>query len=135
MLALAASAGLCGCVGVPDVAARSRIPVDSPINAEVARVKANPGPYPTFADIPTAPADLRAQGSWTQSQAEIETGAGVLTSLQAPAADGRSDAWAKSTRAGAGLDSISPPPADNAARIEAYAAQLRERATPPPKPR
>jgi hypothetical protein len=135
LLALAASAGLGGCVAVPDVAARSRIPVDSPLNAEVARVKANPGPFPSFANIPSVPADLRPSGSWTQTQTTLEASAGALAAIPVPPADGQSDAWAKTTRAAAGLDAITPPPADNTARIEAYAAQLRERATPPPKPR
>jgi hypothetical protein len=134
-LALTAALILCGCASETDMAARSKIPPNSPLTAAIAAAKAEPLPAPTFRDIPMNPPDVRPATAWEQSATALEGANRELVAVAAiPVELPDPEAWGKRTAAAVGLDSITPPGPNNAAELEAYARELRERATPPPPP-
>ena len=127
---LAASAGalLAGCVGNPF--ADSRIDQTSPIAPEVARVTRQDAPFPTFAAIPKRPTDLRPVAQYGQSARAVLAAGDALVAATEPSTwtlQG-TDAFAEKSRRDAGPQVEPPAPGD----AEAFARELRERATPPP---
>jgi hypothetical protein len=130
-----AAASLCACATESDIAKRSQIAPGSAVDKAVAEAKTHPGPAPTFAQFPKKPTDMRPAASWTQGTAALKAEAAQLTAVvNQPAEMPDPDAYAKRLRAASGLDQITPPGPENAAQLDAYARELRERATPPPLP-
>lgn len=129
-------AGLCGCASESDIARRSKIDPGSPIAVAIAKAHAEPLPAPTFADIPKAPKDMRPASSWDQASTRLRTAQQQLTAETArPSEIGDPEALAQQLRATPGLATLAPPGPNNAAELEAFARELRERATPPPPPK
>ena len=134
-LALGASA----CVLPAKVRGMSNLPVDpnSPVAKDVIEASRHPGPYPSFADIPEVPTDIRPVSEWRAAvldlkhrQARLGAEAGAL-----PPALTDTDAYAALHRSKAGAQPTDIPPEDAEQRTRAYAQSLRERATPPPPPK
>jgi len=126
---------LAGCASESDMAARSKIPPNSPLAAAIEQATTQPLPAPSFRDIPMKPPQMRAAGAWEQSATALQGQGRELAGIAAmPVELPDPEAWGKRTAAAVGLDSITPPGPNNAAELEAYARELRERATPPPPP-
>jgi hypothetical protein len=93
-------------------------------------------PYPTFAQIPPLPTDVRSMAAWKASVLKIKgDGAQLAAAASAePWTLGDTDGWAAGERAKA-----APPPAvttsSSQADTEAFAAAMRARAMPPPRKR
>ena len=126
---------LAGCATETDMAARSKIPPNSPLAEAVAATKTNPPPAPSFRNIPMNPPQMRPAGAWEQSANALQGQGRELAGIAAmPIELPDPEAWGKRTATAVGLDSITPPGPGNAAELEAFARELRERATPPPPP-
>jgi hypothetical protein len=104
----------------------------SPIAAEVARTVRPDAPYPTFAGIPPIPKDVRPHKQYGQAADQIEQAAAAVN--RATAANtwtlSDSETFAARARAAAGPELAPAEPSDT----EAFAKDLRKRATPPPSP-
>ena len=129
-LALTAGAGLAlgGCIGNPFVDAK--VDPSSPIAPDVARVTRQDGKFPTFASIPKKPTDLRPVVQYGQSARQVLAAGTALVAATEPSTwtwQG-TDAFAEKSRRDAGPQLEPPKPGD----AEAFARELRERATPPP---
>lgn len=103
----------------------------------VAAAVADPGPWPTFADIPELPADLRSAQAWRDAVAEQEADG---LSTRRDTAEGTwsltaTEAFAADLRARVAEVDVHAPTDAEMAESEAYARALRARATPPPLPR
>jgi hypothetical protein len=137
-LALAGKSVLCaggalvlsGCAGNP--LQDAQVDPRSPIAAEVARAARANTRYPTFADIPKRPADVRPLSAYGRAADELESARGDLERATAPETWtlGDTEAFAARARREAGPEVPPPTRADT----EAFAAELRKRATPPPPP-
>jgi hypothetical protein len=127
-LTAAAGALLSGCIGNPFVDAK--IDPSSPIAPEVARVTRQDAKFPTFASIPKKPTDLRPVAQYGQSARQVLAEGQALIAATEPSTwtlQG-TDAFAEKGRQDAGPQLEPPKPGD----AEAFARELRERATPPP---
>lgn len=114
-------------------------PVDpsSPVAAEVARMAKPTGEFPHFTDIPPVPTDQRPVAAWGQEARKLENAA---AKLERETADntwtlnvGGAEAFAARAQREAGPAATSDE--SSRAASEAFARQIRERATPPPSPR
>jgi hypothetical protein len=123
-------ASLSGCIGNPLNTAK--VDPASPVAADVERLARANRDYPTFSEIPQVPNDVRPirmfgqaarQTTGVRDQLERETAPGTWT-LQS------TDTFANSARAAAGPEL----PATAGADTDAFAEDLRRRATPPPSP-
>ncbi len=126
---LAGSILLSGCAGNPF--AESKIDPASPVAGEVARLSRSDGKFPTFASIPKAPTDIRPLAQYGQDASAILAAGAALERATAPGTwtlDGTDD-FATKARRDAGPQIEPPKPGD----AEAFARELRERATPPPR--
>lgn len=126
---LAASVLLSGCVGNPFVDAK--IDPASPVAADVARLTRQDGKFPTFAGIPKAPTDIRPLAQYGRDADAVLAAGAALERATAPGTwtlQG-TDAFADKARRDAGPQIEPPKPGD----AEAFARELRERATPPPR--
>ena len=115
----------------------SAAPVDpnSRIGQAMIEAMRNPGPYPKFSDIPKVPANMASPAPFAEVIAPLVAQRAALGSQVASlpqASPAQTEVDAARLRA---LVAIDPPPADAAARAEAFARSLRERAKPPPAPR
>lgn len=134
-----AAISLASCAAVTELEPGAGVPVNpsSPAAAAVAKAAAEPGPWPTFADIPEIPADVRASADWRAAVEEQEaeglyterTGGEGTWSLTA------TEAFALEQRARAGEHDVHAPTDAEIAESEAYARALRKRATPPSPPK
>ena len=93
-------------------------------------------PFPTFAQIPSLPKDVRPMSAWKASVMTVKGEGAELAGAAAaePWTLDDTDAWAEQQRAAA----APPPPitqASSQADTEAFAAAMRARATPPPRKR
>ena len=122
--------GLSACVGNPFNEAQ--VDPRSPVAGEVDRVARANKDYPSFSEIPQVPNDVRPlrmfgqaarQVTQARDQLERDTAPGTWT-LQ------NTDAFAGAARAAAGPELPATPNADT----DAFAEDLRRRATPPPPP-
>ena len=127
-LTLSAGALLCGCVGNPFK--DSKVDPTSPIAPEVARVTRQDARFPTFASIPKKPDDLRPVAQYGRSARAVLAAGDALVAATAPSTWTLSgtDEFAEKSRRDAGPQLEPPKPGD----AEAFARELRERATPPP---
>lgn len=126
---LAGSALLSGCVGNPFVDAK--IDPASPVAADVARLTRQGGKFPTFAGIPKAPTDIRPLAQYGRDANAVLAAGAALELATAPGTwtlQG-TDEFAEKARRDAGPQIEPPKPGD----AEAFARELRERATPPPR--
>lgn len=140
-LALLAGAAMmltaCQAVAELEPGADAQIDPNSPAAEIVARAAAEPGEWPTFADIPEIPADVRNSEAWRAAVQDQEA-EGLYTARNA--ADDTwslsgSEAFAAEQRAKVAEVNVHAPTAAEIAESEAYARALRARATPPPSPR
>ena len=128
---LSACGLLGGCVGDPFE--RAKVDPRSPVAAEVALAARTPAAFPKFADIPPVPKDIRPKPQFGKAAAQTELAAAQIERATAP------DTWTLQQTdafAGAARKAVGPDvaPADSTA-TEAFAKDLRKRATPPPPPK
>ena len=132
---LLASAGACAmlaaCVGNPFKDAK--VDPRSPIAAEVARSVKSDAPYPTFASIPPVPKDVRPHKQYGQAADQVEKAKSDVVSATADNTWtlGASETFAEEARSAAGPELAPSEQPDT----EAFANDLRKRATPPPPPK
>jgi len=128
----AAAATLGGCAGANPFATA---PVDSssPVASEVAKLARGNHDYPTFAEIPPKPVDVRPPRKWGVAGAETEQARDRLEQATAPGTWSLSntETFATGAQTKAGPEFGAP----DTAGTEAFAKKLRDRATPPPPPR
>lgn len=121
---------LAGCAASPFTEAQ--VDPASPVAVDVARAARVVRPYPTFAQIPPTPADVRPARAFAAAVADVQ-GEGARLERDTAAStwtlDG-SDSFA--ARAERSLGDDAAPIANDP---EAFARAQRERATPPPPPR
>jgi len=128
LLLAAGCAMLSACIGNPFKDAK--IDPASPVAPEVARMTRDDAKFPTFASIPAPPGDVRPLAQYGRSANEILAEGQALNRATAPETwtlQG-TDAFAEKARRDAGPQ-LEPPNPDDA---EAFARELRARATPPP---
>jgi hypothetical protein len=129
-----AALGLSGCLSSNPLATA---PVDprSPVAGEVAKLATADHNFPSFADIPPVPTDQRPLKAWGRSASQIaaqgvqleqQTAANtwVLTGTESFAANARRQ-----------VDPAPESAESTTAATEAYAREMRKRATPPPPPK
>jgi hypothetical protein len=102
----------------------------SPVAAEVAKTVRPSAPYPTFANFPKVPNDVRPRGQYGQAAAKVELDAARLVAATADSTwtIRDTDAFAARVRADAGPELPPVTPGDT----EAFAKDQKARATPPP---
>lgn len=128
-----AAALLAGCASNP--LAEAPVDPNSPVAGEVARMARENREFPTFADIPPMPTDQRPLAEFGQQVAKLEVARAQLerdTAANTWTLDG-TERFAARARAAAGPDIDAG--ASTTPSTEAFARELRERATPPPSPR
>jgi hypothetical protein len=105
----------------------------SPVAPEVARLARSNRDFPTFAEIPPKPTDVRPPRRWGVAGAETEQARDRLDQDTAPATWtlNNTATFATGAQAKAGPELGAP----DTAGTEAFAKKLRDRATPPPPPR
>lgn len=117
-----------GCMGSPFKTAK--VDPESPVAADVARLTRQDQRFPTFASIPAPPADIRPLAQYGRSAEAVLAAGEDLVAATAPETwtlQG-TDAFAEEARRDAGPQLEPREPGD----AEAFARELRERATPPP---
>lgn len=138
-LLLCAAATLGGCMTSPLLEPYGQEAVDpgSSAAAVIAAEAARPAEFPTFASIPQVPTDVRSEGQWRGAVAGTEKDRARLLAAVAASTWTLSDteAFARRARAALGIDPADIPAADTTAATEAWARQMRARATPPPRRR
>jgi hypothetical protein len=125
-------AGAClvaaGCTGVPFTDAK--IDPASPVAADVARMTRQDAKFPTFASIPAKPTNVRPVAQYGRDARGVLAAGDAVVTATAPGTwtlQG-TEAFAERARSDAGPQIEPPKPGD----AEAFARELRERATPPP---
>ena len=119
---------LSACVGNPFKDAA--IDPASPVAADVARLTRDNAAFPTFAGFPTAPKDVRPLAAFGRDAEAIMRSGAALERATAPETWTlqATDAFVEQARRDAGPQIEPPKPGD----ADAFARELRERATPPP---
>ena len=139
LLLCTAAATLSACVTVPAVEPYAGAEVDpnSPAAAAIQAQAARQSAFPTFEGIPQIPTDLRTDEGWRTTVGEVEGDRLALLNATAPSTWTLTDTagFAARMRDLVDFDPGDVPPAGQAAATEAWAAQMRARATPPPRPR
>lgn len=133
---LACAAGgalLAGCEASPFASA----PVDpaSPVAAEVAAMAKDHGPFPKFTDIPPVPTDQRPLRAFGGEADKLEAAAADLERKTAPGTWTLDQTSTFAQRAQRDAGPAQTVDSNSRAATEAFARQIRERATPPPSPR
>lgn len=113
-----------------------RIDQRSSVAGEVAKASETPGPYPTFSSVPPVPHDIRPASAWRSAvvgeladKRQLEAEAASIPFILKD-----SEAWATAERAKIPASELKPVAPGEASDSEAYAAEQRARATPPPAP-
>lgn len=139
LLCAAGSLALAGCaqLGAVDPFSAPQVDAASPLAAEIARETATPGPYPTFADIPEVPTDVRSPQEWDVAVNALLDERQTLLAETAPStfALHDTDDFAAGAVRAANVQPGDVPTDADIAESEAFARRLRERAIPPPRPR
>jgi hypothetical protein len=94
-------------------------------------------PFPTFAQVPPLPTDVRSIAAWKESVTSLKAKGAQLTERVASepwTLSGDTEAWAAGKRAAAEPPSPVTTPSSQA-DTEAFAAAMRARAMPPPRKR
>ncbi len=124
---------LSGCAASPF--ATAQVDPASPVAADVARMARASRDYPSFSEIPPLPADQRPLREFGRAVDQLEVASARLDRETAP------DTWTLTgterfvSRAQAMVAPGGDSDASTTAASEAFARQIRERATPPPLPR
>lgn len=129
---------LAACVSVPNEPyANAAVDRNSPASEQVAAQAAQNAPFPTFGSIPQAPGDVRSVEGWNIAVSAIGADRARLLAETAPGTFSLTDTdgFAAAVRSTIAYDLADVPPADQAAQSAAWATKMRERATPPPRPR
>jgi hypothetical protein len=130
-LRLAAAGALCGltaaCVGDP--VSDARVDPNSPVAADVARMSRANADFPSFNEMPVVSKDTRPIRAYGQAANELEQ---VRAELERQTAENtwtlrNTETFAE--RARRDVPDLPPPSPGDA---EAFARELRQRATPPP---
>lgn len=139
LLLCAAASGLCACVGVPGVELydEERVDAGAAASTQIAEQAAQDRAWPSFTDIPQLPADVRPPDAWRTAVAGTEQDRTQLLIAVAPSTWSLSetDAFAQRITSSLALKPGDVPTAAQQAETEAWARRMRERATPPPRPR
>jgi len=136
--ALCAGLAVSGCADLARVTSLAPGGVDatSPVAAQVRAASEANYPTPRFRDIPPAPVDVRPPEAWRASVDQtVRAGAAVTAWVAAnpTSLTGDTETFAEAQRARIPANERQAAPADPAG-TEAFAARLRELATPPPPP-
>lgn len=102
----------------------------SPVAADVQRLTRADRPYPKFSDIPAMPTDIRPLALYGSQARELTATRDQIIAATAPETwtlDGTEDFATRARR-----DAPDLPPTERSSDPEAFARELRERATPPP---
>jgi hypothetical protein len=93
------------------------------------------GDFPKFSDIPPAPKDVRAAPAWGKAADQIAVQGADLDQKTADStwSLGGTDTFASHAQSLAGNETVDD--ASATAATEAFARQIRQRATPPPPPK
>lgn len=138
LVSAAGALALAGCLGVPSEPYASA-PVDpnSTASAQIAAQAAQNAPFPTFEKIPEAPGDVRSVEGWNIAVQGSEAERAQLLAETAPSTFILSDTagFISAEQAAIAYDPADVPPPGQAAQSAAWAKQMRDRATPPPRPR
>ena len=132
LAAAAACAGLSGCLAHDPFA-----PSTDPQSAAAQRVNeaaARNAPFPRWSEFPKAPTDVPTAEDFRMRVVDTEEAQRIL---QAQAADlhwtlDDTEGWATARRALVDMTLAQPNPIDQAALTEAWAAEQRAKAVPPP---
>ncbi|MCR5880360.1 hypothetical protein [Phenylobacterium sp. J367] len=122
-----------GCVSARQMFSDATVDPTSPVAGEVARLSKTGDDWPSFHEIPETPKDLRPRRLYGQAARDVAQASAEIERQTAPSAwtlQG-TDTFAAGARSAAGSE---PAPSD-AGGTEAFAEDLRKRATPPPPPR
>jgi len=125
LAAICAGALLAGCASSDPT-----IDPTSPVAADVAKLSRQPGKFPTFASIPNPPKDVRPAPQYGVAANRVTSAGEALIRATEPGTWTLSgtDAFAEAARRDAG-PAVEPGKPGEA---EAFAKELRDRATPPP---
>lgn len=135
----AACLGVSACADLPKANPLTPGGVDpnSAVAGEVAAAIAAPGPYPPFSKIPAMPTDVRPPTQWRKDvvavwskKRRLDAEAAALTFTLK-----NSQPWADAERAKIDPAEAKPTSDDATLNAEAFAAEERTRATPPPPPK
>jgi len=112
-------------------------PVDksSKAAAEITAKARSSTTYPTFADIPPAPKDVRPVQAWGPAASAVTTAGQQLEQATAPSTWSLNDTQTFATRAKGSTSDDAAGVSSTVADTEAFARQARQRATPPPPPK
>ncbi len=124
---------LSGCATSPF--ATAQVDPASPVAAEVARMARATTDYPSFSEIPPLPADQRPLREFGRAADQLEMASSKLERETAPGTWTLSGTERFVSRAQAQVAPGGDSDASTTAASEAFARQIRERATPPPLPR
>jgi len=124
---------LSGCVASPF--ATTQVDPASPVAADVARMARASADYPSFSEIPPLPADQRPLREFGRAADQLETASAKLDRETAPNTWTLTGTEGFVSRAQAQVAPGGDSDASATAASEAFARQIRERATPPPLPR
>ena len=130
--AVCAMTSACAGYGLSD----TKIDPASPVAGDVAKMVKTDAAFPKFSQIPPVPKDVRPAKAYGVAAAEVVKVRDDLVAKTEPntwtlQADGATDAFAGQARAAAGPELAPTDPAVT----EAFAKELRRRATPPPPPK
>jgi hypothetical protein len=124
---LGAAVTLAGCVSP---FGSGKIDPASPVAGDVQRLTRTDRPYPKFSDIPKAPKDIRPLAQYGRQAQEIAAVRDQIVAATAPETwtlTGTEDFASRARR-----DAPDVPASERSSDPEAFARELRERATPPP---
>ena len=126
-----AAAGAAGCSTLSPTAGDERSGAAERIRAE----ENTPRRWPTFADIPATPRDVRTVAQYDDTVRGVQGDGNELRGwvTSNPAINTGTEAFVASQRDRA-AQAGAPVSADQQARTDAFVAEARRRATPPPPP-
>jgi hypothetical protein len=134
LLGCAATAALlAGCAGNPF--AEAKVDANSAVAEDVARMAHESRAFPTFADIPPPPSAQRPLASWGQAADQLEVARANVETATAPSTWTLTGTERFVARARSQVGPDIGPTESTTPSSEAFAKELRERATPPPSPR
>jgi hypothetical protein len=125
---------LAGC-GTSNPFATAGVDPASPVAADVEKMAHADKTFPTFADIPNIPTDQRPLRQWGGDADQLELAGAKLVRETAPNTWTLNDTQAFATRGRSQAGPALQGDTSSTAATEAFARQIRERATPPPPPR
>ena len=96
-----------------------------------------PASFPTFAQIPSTPGDLRSPADWRRDIGAVKADGAKLAAETAPGTFslGDTEAFAARTRALAANGGAAPDETADRAQAQAFVNSARQRATAPPSTR